>query len=304
MSDIVNFDFDVNFPNRTIDFSYKNRSLFEWVYFFINKVENSTLYTTENYSKSYLEKLKSFGCVIPKISNDREGISPWWGNFDEYERKEKFISKINILKTLNGTNLIPDFVTDVRSQEKLDRVLKNQGSYFFREEYNFSGIGSCIYESGKFYNFKKGVIAPLLNVKQTFGVTVDLDNDTYFICTNTIGANGTFRGGHLVGVNSFSKYLNSREDSIKEEFKDIFAKLRACGAKGVIQFDSLIYDVDGKSHWYKIVEVNYRKTMGLLIKSLTEMFGEGEFVISTKPINGIQISPDNLKLKSYYIPKV
>jgi len=300
---IVNFDFDCNFPRKFVDLNYKNRAFFEWIFFFLNNDENNILYSKEKYSESYFKKISNFGAVLTKITTDDKDVVPWWGNFEDFEIKKKYISKIDILSTLKDLELIPSFVRPIKDQKDLDEVLSVDGQYFFREEYSFSGIGSCTYQSNTTYPFKRGVIAPLLDVVLTFGVTVNLETNEYFICSNRIGRNGAFVGGRVVVDNEIASLLEMSELEFKESLLSIFNDLRNNNAKGTIQFDSLIYNNSGVRKWYQIVEVNYRKTMGLLIKKLFDLFGDGEFVISHKPLSeGILISPDNLKLKSYYIP--
>ena len=84
------------------------------------------------------------------------------------------------------------------------------------------------------------------------------------------------------------------------------------GAINNIQIDSFIYIEDGAMKLYPLVEVNYRKTMGLVIQSLAEEFSQYsriEWILRTKKeteedfyiTNGemIRLSPDGTYFNSY-----
>ena len=81
-----------------------------------------------------------------------------------------------------------------------------------------------------------------------------------------------------------------------------------------IQIDSFIYREEGELKLYPLVEVNYRKTMGLVIQSLADKFSEArvvEWIIKTKKEirededfykdeHLVRISPDDSHFQSYY----
>ncbi|MBY0415743.1 MAG: hypothetical protein K2Q18_16335, partial [Bdellovibrionales bacterium] len=50
------------------------------------------------------------------------------------------------------------------------------------------------------------------------------------------------------------------------------------GAISNIQIDSFVYRENGEMRLYSLVEVNYRKTMGLVIQSLADKYSEAPVV--------------------------
>lgn len=298
----VNFDFDMSFKQKTINYHFKNSVNFEFIYFFINE-ENSTILSSKNqYSQDYLDMLRSWGLLIPRITNDLSDAIPWWGNFEDYEIKLKFISKINCSKIFKSYRLIPDFVFTTDDNITIES-LKDQ-NYFFRPEYSFSGIGNKIIKKNEISVMPNGVIAPYLDIYKTFGVTVNLDNFEYFIVQNFTNSNGNFLGGNIVTDDQLAADLKVSREQFSKELELIFRTLKEEGASGRVQFDSLFYRQNDEIYWYKVVEVNYRKTMGLFIKRCFELFGEGRVIFQREPIesspNAIELSPKSNKLKIYF----
>lgn len=297
----VNFDFDLNFLDKKVDYNFKNQYFFEFIFFILNEDSAATLTTRYSYKLDYLEKLKNMGFVIPKFSSDFSDSITWWGDFSDFEIKKKFVSKINLLETLNSFDVVPEFVAKIESQTDLDSLkLDQKAKYFFRSEYGFSGLGNKIVD-GNFKYYEKGTIAPLLDVVLAFGITTNVDDGTYFICKNIINDKGNFLGGSIIGTNELSSLLKTSQEDIDLQIKEIikiFKKLRVTGA---IQFDSLIYKKENKNFWYKVVEVNYRKTMGLLVHKLHSKFGPGTMLFGkVKLSNAIEISPPENALKFFY----
>ena len=77
-----------------------------------------------------------------------------------------------------------------------------------------------------------------------------------------------------------------------------------------IQIDSFIYRENGELKLYPLVEVNYRKTMGLVIQSLAEKNPEARWIewkiesnknlkIHPIEVDWIKLSPDGNLFQSY-----
>lgn len=92
---------------------------------------------------------------------------------------------------------------------------------------------------------------------------------------NFNSSQGGFRGGvGTSNVDNFKKYISDRYsyslDSLEEITREIAAAYLKMGAIGNVQIDSFVYEEDGELKLYPLVEVNYRKTMGLVIQSLAD----------------------------------
>lgn len=296
----VNFDYDINFLSKRVDYNFKNQKIIEFIFFIINEEPNAILASRFKYNESYLSYLSSLGFKICKTTQNFTTSNFWWGNFDHFEMKKSFISKSNLIKTLENTGLIPEFVRVISKGEKIS-VSEGDKKFFYRQEYGYSGLGNRIVENG-FVCEMDGTIAPLLKVVITFGVTINLEDESFFICQNRINEKGNFLGGRIIKCEAIAKLLNKTSLEIEKEIQDIISIFKRKGAVSYIQFDSLIYENNSMNCWYKVVEVNYRKTMGLFVKKLYEKFGEGEFFFTKDVIkNAIELSPPENKMKCFYL---
>ena len=81
-----------------------------------------------------------------------------------------------------------------------------------------------------------------------------------------------------------------------------------------IQIDSFLYRDNGELKLYALVEVNYRKTMGLVIQSLAEKYPAAEFVewkiesvknLKKNPLSEdwVKISPEGNHFHSFFRPQ-
>ena len=105
-----------------------------------------------------------------------------------------------------------------------------------------------------------------------------------FMVENFIAESGGFSGG--VGAATYDvfklyierKYEFYELDNLVEITKDIANIYISMGARGNVQIDSFVYKEydsvrgDFKMNIYPLVEVNYRKTMGLVIQRLADMY--------------------------------
>lgn len=295
----VNFDFDLNLLSQKTNFHYKNQKLFEFVYFLINKDSNNTLCTHYKYEKEYLNYLASLGFVIPKISNDFNNVELWWGNFDNIDIKQKLMSKYELTNVMKESKLIPDFVKVVNKGEIITATLENK--VFYRKEFGFSGLGNMVLDN-QIQALENGTIAPVLDVVKAFGITLDLETEEFFICENLVNEKGNFLGGQIISCDEISKLLSIDPQNVKNQIIEICRHFKKLGAVNSLQFDSLIYRNNDQNFWYKVVEVNYRKTMGLAIKKVTDLLGSGKFLISKEALpHAIELSSPESKLKCFYL---
>jgi len=75
----------------------------------------------------------------------------------------------------------------------------------------------------------------------------------------------------------YEKYSYDLDElqSVTREIAELYIGL---GANRNIQIDSFIYIENGKMKCYPLVEVNYRKTMGLVVQSLADRYPEAKNV--------------------------
>ena len=104
------------------------------------------------------------------------------------------------------------------------------------------------------------------------GVTFDLDNGSYFIVTNLINEKKRFFGGSYVGTAEKLGEIYSFVDDIEllQKIEMIQKKFIALGVVGTCEVDMFYYKENNKIRPYYMVEINYRKTLGPMIKSLFE----------------------------------
>ena len=96
------------------------------------------------------------------------------------------------------------------------------------------------------------------------GTTVLAKNEYFHIQNfNTIGV--SFKGGRVIDLEKWKEKWS--EDLIK--IKEIHQYYIEMGLSDYdFQIDSFYYHENGKSHFYPLVEVNCRKSLGLFVYSL------------------------------------
>lgn len=312
----VNLDFDQALVTKNKHYQKdKINHLFEYIYFILNTDSNNTLITSFNYPKEYLEYMARQGFILPKISTKGQGV-PWWGSLENFEEKRKINSKCWVTDWSKNVGLCPSFVSVVKNEEELKKIIESvEGEkFYYRSEYGFSGKSNKVLLKDKSYKLRfPGTIAPLLNIELSLGVTVDLKTRKFFICKNNVDYKGAFCGGSIISLSDLAGEIDKSTEFLEEKFNNIFDELIKVVGNVSIEFDTLFYNKDGNIFWYEIVEINYRKTMGLVVKSLHEKFGKGKWIISTTRIESLKsfkelfgqkailTSPPSLPLTTYYI---
>lgn len=237
----------------------KGASWFDHIFFFINKDPSVKLKSNYEFNCEYLEYLKTLN--IPSVKLCKSGKSvPWWGSCTNLHPERFFNSKVSMTELGLKEKWIPVPSTtsiDTAKRELVYPILS-------REEWGVSGRGIRLIRSEEDFKLvtKKSVYSNFVNKIKDYGITFDLKNNSHFIIENYIDKFGQFKGGEIrsveesIGENNFTKML---------EIKNRLVEL---GAIDSIQVDTFTYE----GGFHPFVEVNYRKTMGLMIKSLSEMF--------------------------------
>jgi hypothetical protein len=286
---------------------------FEYVFFIINK-EKCILKNFREYDQVYLEKMEKLGFVIPEFNSLEKLYSNWWGPQLDLELEKKLNSKITSAK-LAIENKWGMFDGDiVQSPEEALALMKKSKytNWILKNPYGVSGSGHQMYTGQDFTG--NHLLEPIHQRVFDIGTTFEiLDGKLVnsFMVLNLNSKNGSFKGG-IAGRNSniFNEFIlrNYKYDlgHLSEVLFEIYNYYRHLGANSNIQIDSFVYLEDGILKLYPLVEMNYRKTMGLVLDHLTKIFSSDLIewkVTHTNDLEDInkwvKLSPEGNRFKSY-----
>jgi hypothetical protein len=191
--------------------------------------------------------------------------------------------------------------------------------YILKSPFSFSGIGHILFEKEQtpLIQFHQPyLLEPVYDRVFDLGITFEMQDaklTRMFIVENFNNAKGSFKGG--MGAQSVEDFIsiiqNKYQFNLKphlEKYREIFDEYLKLGATNNVQIDSFVYrdEFDGSLKLYQLVEVNYRKTMGLVIQNLAEHFPakyiEWRITHTSEFENQkdfIKLSPENNKFNSY-----
>ena len=263
----ANFDYESElFENRS---EPKINKLFEHLFFFCCD-KDEILYSDQKYSSEYLEYIKSATGFKNKILCTGTPVN-WWGKLFDLEKERELNSKLTSLEVskLLGCNNSEAF--EVNSIDQVKLYLKNFKEVILRSPFERSGRSNLILKSLQDLEVKKEKLKKLLEesslVIEKYHSSRDFDLgstfkevegkfELFFQIKNLNDSNGVFRGGLLLRKEISSPFL----DQIAEEYYNR-------GARGQIQIDSFRFE----GNWNWLCEVNYRKSMGLIVKKLARL---------------------------------
>lgn len=328
--DYESFLFDPNYREDT-PANIKIIKEFEFIFFLINK-EPCILKNIRSYDKNYLNKLKSMGFIIPELRPDSENAESWWGNRHDYATEQMLNSKITSANLALKNKWGFQAGKIVKTFSEIEDHLKAHpefSQWIIKQPHSFSGIGHYQIKKETLNKFilekiitGEVLLEPLHKRIFDIGTTFIVENGVIkrqFMVENMNSAHGGFKGGTgSHNVDNFKKYIKEKYNyslEILEEMTKEIAKLYLkMGAIHNIQIDSFIYEENNELKLYPLVEVNYRKTMGLVIQTLADKYPECEritwYVKSQKEIgtekdfytlNGemIRLSPEGTHFMSY-----
>lgn len=257
------FHLDFNFETILAEskINLKGASWFDHIFYFINDSKNAVLKTHYPYDQQYLEYISSLGVSSTKTVF-KGSSKPWWGNYTDLELSKKLNSKIEMSQLGVEKKWIP-IPTIIDSS----RVSELSFPIIAREEWGFSGKGLYTFNEKENLKLPKGryVLSSKVNKERDFGITFDLCENSYFVVENFIDESGQFKGGMVISNDDFKKIIGPKNSSILKEIRET---LVAMGARESFQIDTFTY-TEG---FHPFVEVNYRKTMGLMVKALEKFF--------------------------------
>ena len=272
----------------------KIRQELEYIYFFLENSE-SCLKTNKYYCPHYLEYLKKLGLTIPKMTKEASsGSLNWWGK----------LKNIPLEKLLNSKKTSTLFALEEKMCHPKTLLIENidelrnfypsedTSEWIVRAAYSTAGNGVLRLNRKEFFNAKKInnlerilldspiVLEPYLKRIMDIGILINLSSPlNYSITKNFINERGSFKGGLIFeNKRDFEKKLDNDFMSmnlIEENIEKIARYYSSLGAREYIQVDSFFFEEQGKIKYYPLVEVNYRKTMGLFLRSMKKFLPDG-----------------------------
>jgi hypothetical protein len=302
-NDMLTYKVDLDYESFLFDEFYQEDSAsskkiiseFEYVFFLINK-ETCRLKNVVQYEKKYLDNLLSLGFYVPDFEPTAKNYEYWWSHRHDLNIEKvcnskltsAYIGKENDLGFFHGA-IVENSIELKNHIEKYPSIKK----WILKAADSFSGIGHYQFEQDdlredkiKAVLKKKMLLEPVYTRAFDLGATFVVEDGVvkdFFMVENYNSTAGRFRGG--VGasdVDKFKKYIQEKYKYDLSEYekivKEIAQKYLELGARFNIQIDSFVYIEGEKLKLYPLVEVNYRKTMGLVINSLAQTFYEAKAV--------------------------
>jgi hypothetical protein len=336
MQSIQTYKVDLDYEAFLFDPHYKEGSAasekiireFEYIYFLVQK-NPSILKNSKHYDKKYLDFLKSLGFSIPEFNPSAAEFSYWWGYHHDINIERILNSKLTSAKLAKKNNWGFHQGEIVQNIDELTAHLRNfpeEKIWIVKRPYSFSGIGHYQFSADtidhstlKEILTEKVLLEPayerLFDIGTTF-VIRDGIIQNHFMVENFNSISGRFKGGAgSSSVDKFKKYIFQKYsfdlsglEAISVSIAEEYLKL---GAQSNIQIDSFVYKHNNTLKIYPLVEVNYRKTMGLVIQSLAKKFSDADSThwrIETEKSlkesaldsNWTKVSPESNYFKSYY----
>lgn len=262
---------------------------FEYVYFLMNK-DQSVLKNMKDYSRDYLHSLKERGFTIPSLDKEAVHFDYWWGRRHDVALERKLNSKITSAEVafLKGWGFAEGIVTeDLAALKRHLKEHQQKTKWLIKRPHGFSGIGHYQFDS---WQVDEGVLLKILqgpillepvyervfDIGTTFVISDGIIQEQFMV-ENFNSKAGAFSGGAgCSSLSGFKKYIEEKYSYSLDELEETTKKIAECylsmGADSNIQIDSFVYQEEGKLKLYPLVEVNYRKTMGLVIHSLAQKY--------------------------------
>lgn len=316
--DYEHYLFDPNYNESHPNF-LKVIKEFEYVYFFFN-LNHTTLKNEQDYKDEYLKYLDNLNFQLPKFSKDVKDFKYFWGKRADKNLEKKLNSKItsaSLAKELGLGFFDGMLLSDV---EKLKKYLNesNYKNFLMKDPEGFSGIGHIKIDQStdldKIKISKTMLVEPFYERVCDIGCTFNQKNDgsfEMFLVENYNNEKGSFKGGLASSnIEVFLKNIKEKYQFDLEKqmsvYQRIFKEYQKMGASSNVQIDSFIYKENNELKFYPLVEVNYRKTMGLVMKKLCDHFKREKIewlVTHTHDLENkkeyIKLSPESSRFKSY-----
>ena len=272
----------------------KIRLELEYIYFFLESNE-TLLKTNKDYCPYYLDYLKSLGLIIPTMTS-KEGSRElnWWGELKDIPLERLLNSKKTSTTFAMRESLCHSRTSIIETVEEIKKFYPSEdvSKWIVRAAHSTAGNGVFLFNRDDFFNIKKInklekiilespiILEPYLKRVLDIGLVINLNSPSdYSITENFVTEGGAFKGGIIFdNRKDFEKKLNKRFGGLKlieENIEKISRYYTKLGAKKYIQVDSFFFEEQYKIKYYPLVEVNYRKTMGLFLRSMKKFLPQG-----------------------------
>lgn len=311
--DYESFLFDPSYKEQSPKFLSMIKE-FEYIFFLINK-ENCILKNHLEYEETYLNSLRALGFVIPQFNPAAQKCLNWWGQQKNIELERQLNSKLTsaAIALENNWGMFDGAIV----QSNLDA--KNWVSSFpnrqwlIKNPHGVSGSGHALYTDKNFSgaHLLEPVFQRVFDIGTTFEV-VDGQLINMFMVENINSKVGSFKGGvGAKNIKLFKSYIFNKYNFDLSELENITKKIfriyLELGATSNIQIDSFVYLDGGILKLYPLVEVNYRKTMGLVLQSLVDQTNANIVEWKVTHTNELELkaewkklSPGGNRFKSYF----
>jgi hypothetical protein len=328
---IVNLDYESSLfdPLYQVNNPASLRTIkeFEYVFFIVNNAP-AILKNIRTYDEDYLNHMKKLGFTLPELNPKGLKAKNWWGALESIELESKLNSKLTsalLAQKHNWGFFSGTLVTSLAEIQSHIDHFPNVKRWLLKKPHSFSGIGHYQldpkkYDEEKLSNFldQRSLLEPQYERVFDIGTTFVIENGVIkkqFMVENFNSVSGGFKGGAgSHDHDTFKKYIRNKYQYDLTELENITNKIVKTyidlGATSNTQIDSFVYKEDGHLKLYALVEVNYRKTMGLVIQSLAEKYNHVDIVewkiFTPKDLkhqsidsNWIKLSPDGNHFQSY-----
>ena len=250
----LNENYEKCLGNNTI--IEKPYSIWDELFLWIEEA-NTSLRTSRTFSDSFLNYIKSFRKDIPEIIAKGNAL-PWWGSYQNFDLAKKINSKeysYLLGKELNlGIN---------NSEICLGSEIEFRHDYICKNIYSFSGIDTVVLKNEDDLTRIKENISylcePYLPKISEFGHTI-FPNNEKFTYENIVDRRSQYKGTLI--------YESDELIELEKRLVPAIQKIRDDGWSDIIQIDSLKYKKGSHEDFYYLMEINARKSMGLMANLL------------------------------------
>ena len=319
--DYESYLFDSHYHENADQF-VKTLREFEYVYFPFAK-SNDDLLVHDEFSQQDLEHYQKLGFEIPKLTlkkkrNIHRPIEYWWGKKHNKELEIFLNSKNTSIEIAGKYGWGFDKGGKIESLEELTMHLNAHPEveeWILKNPFGMSGKGHYLFSKNQkipeHIIKSRTLLEPLYKRILDIGTTYEIENGEIKNRFQVINFNdhiGQFKGAGTTSDVKFWKYLF--DDILKVGYEKVLTQLDqiaqiylAFNPENNIQIDSFFYlNYKNEICFYPLVEVNCRKTMGLVAHKLSlkhpELFCEwrfsDEYLINQsndKLVESFQLSP-------------
>ncbi len=329
MQILVNLDyesylFDPNYHENATQFSDLIKN-FEYVFFPFAKASD-TLISHQIYSENDLNHYRNLGFNIPEIkerkkANKNMPIINWWGEKFNKDLEIKLNSKLTSVMIAQENDLgFWNGVLVYSNEDIFNHLQKNIKieEWILKNPFGMSGKSHYLFSKKKIppehIVLSRPILEPLYKRILDFGTTFEVCDHKIKNIFTVINYNdhiGQFKGAGTIFdqkyfYDFFKVNYNLDFEKILEKLQLIANLYLEMGSQNNIQIDSFLYiNSEGKVDLYPLVEVNCRKTMGLVCYELSrrhpKLWCDWKFLDDKKTFyhESFHLHPENSKIKSF-----